>query len=68
MLQEKETGAVFLSMEYDKENWELKIEIRQADIIPEDDDKEKCSKLYIQSLNCSLKLLYFLFTYYWVVI
>jgi len=32
-------------MEYDKENWELKIEIRQADIIPEDDDKEKCSKL-----------------------
>jgi len=34
-------------MEYDKENWELKIEIRQADIIPEDDDKEKYGKLII---------------------
>ncbi|XP_066924500.1 synaptotagmin-2-like isoform X2 [Clytia hemisphaerica] len=39
---EKETGAVFLAMEYDRENWELKIEIRQADIIPEDEDKDKC--------------------------
>ena len=29
-------------MEYDKENWELKIEIRQGDIIPEDDDVVKC--------------------------
>lgn len=38
---EKETGAVYLAMEYDRENWELKIEIRQADVIPEDEDKEK---------------------------
>lgn len=29
-------------MEYDSENWELKIEIRQADIIPQDEDKDKC--------------------------
>ena len=34
-------------MEYDKENWELKIEIRQGDIIPEDDDKDKCRKFVV---------------------
>ena len=37
-------------MVYDKESWELKIEIRQADIIPEDDDKEKCREYYIKFL------------------
>jgi len=40
---EKETGAVYLSMELDRDIWELKIEIEEADILPEDEDKEKCT-------------------------
>ncbi|XP_057294194.1 synaptotagmin-2-like [Hydractinia symbiolongicarpus] len=40
---EVEAGAVYLALEYDAETWELKVEIRQADIIPQDEDQEKAS-------------------------
>lgn len=39
-----ESGAVYLALEYDSESWELTIEIRNADVIPMEDDKEKMSE------------------------
>jgi len=40
---EVEAGAVYMSLDYDSETWELLVEIRQADIIPQDEETEKAS-------------------------
>jgi len=39
---EVESGAVKLGFQYDMETWELECTIQCADIVPADEDKEKC--------------------------
>jgi len=34
---------VLLSMEFDREQWQLRVNIEEADILPEDEEKEKRS-------------------------
>ena len=46
ILQEVETGAVKLRIEYDDE-WNLTVEVIEADIIPQDESKEKEGKTLV---------------------
>lgn len=48
---EVESGAVFLVIEYEPETWELKVEVRQADIIPQEDEEKASSYVTLALLN-----------------
>ena len=53
LAQEKETGAVLMAMQFDRDLWQLTVDIEEADILPEDEDKQKCGKLcsFLQTRN-----------------
>ena len=33
-----------MGMQFDRDLWQLRIDIEEADILPEDEEKQKCSK------------------------
>ena len=34
-----------MAMQFDRDLWQLTVDIEEADILPEDEDKQKCGKL-----------------------
>jgi len=48
---EVESGAVFLNIDYEPDTWELKVEVRQADIIPQEDEEKANSYITLALLN-----------------
>lgn len=34
-----------MGMQFDRNLWQLTLDIEEADILPDDEDKQKCSKL-----------------------
>ena len=46
---------MLLSMEFDREQWQLRVNIEEADILPEDEEKEKCGTLFLVLFLCCMK-------------
>ena len=48
---EVETGAVFLNLDYEPTTWDLTVELKQAEIIPQNDEEKASSYVTVSLMN-----------------